>query len=275
MIKRILVALSGTSFMNSAIDYAVELAHRHDAQIVGLAVTDVSRLQNVGPVPVGGSSAARSIAERRMQEVLHHEQESMDYFRSVCERSGIHHRVHQVEGDAIEQFISLWRYNDLCIIGMHGLFEYGVLREHGDEVLNLVAHGIRPILAVGEEFRPVKRAFIAYDGSIEAAKAMKRFVQMRPWGKPLLRISCFGMPESESDPLLIDATEYVRAHGYECETEAVQEHPRGQISRHAAEWKADLIVMGASPRGKLARLIKGDSALEALHQTGIPLFLSQ
>ena len=56
MIKRVLVALSGTPFNESAIHHAVDIATRHEAAVTGVTVVDLAKLANVGPVPVGASA---------------------------------------------------------------------------------------------------------------------------------------------------------------------------------------------------------------------------
>ena len=66
MIKRILVALSGTPYTPVAVEHALELAATHGAEITGVTVTDLQRLANVGPVPVGAGAAAHSLTEHRI-----------------------------------------------------------------------------------------------------------------------------------------------------------------------------------------------------------------
>ena len=61
MIKRILVALSGTSCTPSAIAHGVELAKEHNAELSGVTVIDPNRLKDVGPVPICGASAAHEL----------------------------------------------------------------------------------------------------------------------------------------------------------------------------------------------------------------------
>jgi nucleotide-binding universal stress UspA family protein len=44
---------------------------------------------------------------------------------------------------------------------------------------------------------------------------------------------------------------------------------------HAAEWKADLIVMGSASRARLLQHLLGDNTLHALRHAEIPLFLTR
>lgn len=70
----------------------------------------------------------------------------------------------------------LVRYHDMCVVGLHGLFEHGVVPEPRDGLERLVSQGVRPILAVAEQYRPIRRVLVASSGSLESAKTFKHFV---------------------------------------------------------------------------------------------------
>ena len=65
MIRRILVALSGTPFTTVAVQYALELARKHDASVTGVTVANLSAVADVGPIPIGGGAAAAGLAQHR------------------------------------------------------------------------------------------------------------------------------------------------------------------------------------------------------------------
>ena len=275
MIKRILVALSGTPFTSSAVEHAVELARLHDASVTGVTMFDVHRLEHVGPVPLGGGAAAHELTEHRIQEVRQHIEEEIAEFEKSCRDASVSCAVNRERGDMLHQLTSLWRYHDLTIFGLRGLFEYGVLQNPDDVIIRLIALGVRPIIAVGESYRRIHRAMIGYNGSMESAKVMKEFVQMRLWSDMLLKIVYVGKNKAEAQQLLGDASAYCRAHGYETETEHVKSHGRGALLEAAQAWSADMLVMGSTSRGKIAKLILGDTAEHTMRQAEIPLFLSQ
>ena len=106
-------------------------------------------------------------------------------------KRGVEFTLEYEVGDPFEQLIDLSRYYDLVVLGLRGLFEYGVLKEHRDALRRLVAQGVRPILAAAPEYRAVERVLIAYSGSVASANAMKRFIRWKPWGIIPLQIVCF------------------------------------------------------------------------------------
>ena len=140
-------------------------------------------------------------------------------------------------------------------------------------LIQLIAKGVRPILAVAQEHRPVRRVLVAYNGSMESAKAFKRFVQMRLWPDITLKIVCFDKG-GEADQLLADAAGYCRIHGYETEVEHVDGSPDKVLLQHAASWNADLVVMGSSSRARIFQHLLGDTTLHAVRHATIPLFLT-
>jgi nucleotide-binding universal stress UspA family protein len=130
-------------------------------------------------------------------------------------------------------------------------------------------------LAVSQGFHPISKVLIAYSDSMESAKAMKRFVQMRLWPEAKLRIVTFAHQADKAEQLAGDAADYCRAHGFEPEVACVPESPKNHLLPYAAEWGADLTVVGNSARNLLLRRIFGETAWHVIRHSDRPLFLAQ
>ena len=141
--------------------------------------------------------------------------------------------------------------------------------------MRLVTAGVRPILAVDRGHRPVKKVLIAYSGSMESAKAMKRFVQLRLWPEVQLRVVTFEDGRPDARRLITDAADYCRAHRYSAETDCLAGAPQQQLLPYAAEWGADLLVVGNSAKNLLLRRVLGETALHVIRHADQPLFLTQ
>ncbi len=275
MVKRILVALSGTPFTPIAVQQAVEYAQRHNASITGVTVVDLERLNEVGPIPLGGATAAHALTEHRVEVTKQHVEEEIANFEKVCSNAEVNFAVDRETGDAFDRLLELWRYHDLTIIGLRGLFEYGVVHNPDDQIIRLLRHGVRPIIAVTDVHRPVKRVLIGYNGSMESAMAMKRFAQLGVASDVTVKVACFGFDDDKAMALLTDATVYLRAHGLEPEAESLLGNPKAGLITHAQEWDADMVVMGSTSRSRIMKLVMGETTLEALMNAGMSLFLSQ
>ncbi len=275
MIKRILVGLGSLVYAHSATAKAIELAKSHDAVLTGVTLFDTGRLDHTGAVPIGAGQLAKELKESRLDDVSGVIAAAEVHFAMACEKAGIPYQLRRETGDPLASLVSLTRYHDLVICGLQSLFEHGVVDEPHDELAMLVREGVRPLLAVCDTDRPIKRVLICYSGSMESAKTMRRFIHLRMWPDAKLKIVTFGNDKLVSETLLADAAEYCRAHGFEPETDYVAKPPLHEILPYSETWGADLIVMGNSAKRMLLRRILGETALYVMRNAEIPLFLAQ
>jgi len=279
MLKRILIALAGTPCTEPAIRMAVKLAQRYNASLTGVTVVDINRLRNVGPVPVGGGEEARQLREQRLALTRERVEEVLEHFDMACRDAQVEHLVLREERqEPYDYMVSQARYHDLVVMGLRGLFEYGVADSESDSSLNLIQllqGGVRPILAVTPEYRPPNRVWIAYSGSMASATSMRQFVQLLGDGKPEIGLAMFGDDPQRGKRLLHHAEKYCRAHGLLPETMYFAESPKKRLLAEAVAWHADLIVMGNCGKSVLMSRLLGDTMLGTTRNTEIPLFLSQ
>lgn len=275
MMKRILVGLGGTEYTTAAINYAVALAIQYKATLTGISVIDERRLTSVGPVPIGGGTYARELAEKRLQQAKERTEQSIQLFTESCNSASVPFHVRREVGEPFALMIDLARYHDLMVFGLRSLFECDIVPDPHDVLVRLVQSGVRPLLAVSKGFESIKKVLISYSGSMESAKAMKRFVEMNLWPDAKLRIVTFDQPADIGQQLLHDAADYCEAHGYDVDSEHVPGSPKQQLLPYADKWGADLIVVGNSAKNLLIRRIFGETALHAIQNADRPLFLGQ
>lgn len=275
MIKRILVGLGGTEYATSATNHAVALALAHDAQLTGVSVLDEGRLTATGPVPIGGGHYAHELAVHRLQRGQELVEWSIKEFVEACQAAGVRHRVLREIGEPFTLMINEARYHDLMVCGLRSLFEFDLVPDPLDSLVRLVQSGVRPLLAVSQGFHPIKKVLIAYSGSMESAKTMKQFVQMRLWPGSTIRLVSFADGGRDAGQLVADAAEYCWSHQLEVETDRVNGSPKEKLLPYAGSWGADLTVIGNSAKNLLLRRIFGETALHAIRNADRPLFLSQ
>ena len=275
MIKRILVGLGGTPYTPFAIARSIELAQEHGAELTGVTVVDVGRLSRIGSVPLGASASARELREFRLEVAQEHVAEATEQFVAACRQAEVPYNVRQEEGNPFDLLASCARYHDLMVFGLKSLFEHEVVRDPHNVLVRLVADGVRPLLAVSADARPIRRVLIAYSGSMESAKTMKWFVQLGLWPKAQLRIVTFEHHVDEAEQLVGDAADYLRKHGFEPEEAYDPGSPKHQLLPYAAEWGADLIVAGNSAKNLLLRNALGETALNLVTTADRHLFIAQ
>lgn len=277
MIKRVLVGLGTSATAESVTRHALDIAHPNAAELVGLAVIDPLRLEWTGPRPmgVGVTAASADLVRQRQERAAVDIKAAREVFASRCRTAGVAHKVTEESGDPFEIAADLVRYHDMCVFGLHGLFEHDVVPEPRDALERLVAQGVRPILAVAEQYRPIRRVLVAYSGSLESAKTFKHFVHSGLFADAPVRIVHFGDDAEGAARRLERAAEFFAAHGRAVETD----HPGGDADHdllpYAEAWKADLIVAGNSAKNLLLRRVFGETALRLLRESSLPLYLAQ
>jgi nucleotide-binding universal stress UspA family protein len=277
MIKRILVGVGNSQAARSVADHAVELAKSFEAELLGVAVTDPLRLEWTGPRPIGmGVEAVTAeLREDRLERAKTDIAAAKKIFAERCLTDGVPHGFSEQVGDPFEIVEQLVRYQDMCVFGLRGLFEHGVVPEPRDALERLVAGGVRPILAVAEEYRPVKKVLVAYSGSLESAKTFKHFVLSGLFPAATVRVVNFSPNPAVALGLLDHAEGYFKAHGREVDTDHVAGNPEQELVPYATQWGADLIVAGNSAKNLLLRRLFGETALMLLRESPLPLYLAQ
>ena len=276
MIRRILVGLAGTTFTPVAIQRAVALAKAQGAEVTGVTVIDPHRLRTLAqPAPVGIGHPPQQ-PDRPIAVSSDSIEESIQRLEQSCKDAGVKCRQLRETGDAFTTLIDAARYHDLIVFGLGSVLKYALPGDSPhDQLIRLIGAGVRPLIAVSEKYRPISRVLIAYSGSMESAKAMKRFVQMRLWPEAELKVMTFDRSDDRAYEFLLAAEEYCRAHGFRVCHESNPGDPKVLLLPAATLWQADMIVMGNSARSVLVRRVLGDTLLSTLTDTMIPLFLAQ
>jgi nucleotide-binding universal stress UspA family protein len=273
MIKKILLGLGGTPYTTVGIQRAVQIARRSGAEITGVVVLNPDRLNKVrGPAKetAPGALSRAAMTKERIEQAV-------STFESSCAAEGIRCRIEREDRDtALDRIISLARYHDIMIFGLRGIFEYDISLEEPEELLaKMISAGVRPIIAESDKFRPIQKVVIAYSGSMESAKIMKRFVQMRLWPEAALKIVTFHKSEDKAMELLFEASDYCKAHGFQVDHEWNPGSPMEHLLPMASLWQADMIVLGNSAQRLLTKRALGETVLQIIRLADRPLFLSQ
>lgn len=276
MIKRILVGVAGTPAMPAKVKHTVDLAKLHGAEISILSVVDVARLSALGPVPLGAGKYAQDLREGRIARSHELDENAIAAFESACGEANVPVEVIRQEEDPIVAVTSAWRYHDLCILGARGWFDHGVVEDPQNALLKLITSGVRPVLAITENIRPIRKALIAYNGSLESAKTMKQFIQMALWPDLELHVVCAGKPKSGEDAKVVleEAANYCRAYGHKPVVDHTEGDAQDVLLSYAKAMAADIIVLGSSYRKMLLQKRFGKNALGLIKNSEIPLFLS-
>jgi len=92
MILKILLGLDSTPSTDVSIRQCTELTKQHNAELTGIAVVNVKKLENVGSYPIGGGFYAKRLREFRLKTSDEYIEQAIMNFESTSRAAGVNPR---------------------------------------------------------------------------------------------------------------------------------------------------------------------------------------
>lgn len=278
MIRRILVALDADSDTPVAIQYAADIAQRHEAEITGLALID---MVSIGASSVGGGIGSMYLQEKvranLTAEARDVASELVASFREALQQAHVPGHAQIEDGAPIERIVEDLNYHDLLVIGKVPHFFYSHPEQATKTLEEVVGRSVGPTLVAPDEHRPVERVLVAYDESPASSRALRRFLNLRPFGTELAVeiLNVHGKGErSQSQLALQRAQAFMHAHGFKAGIVSVQSaNPNQEILEYVERSNTDLLVVGAHVVSPLVKLASGSTTASFLQIVPVPLWL--
>ncbi len=276
--KTIVVHLDASTQRAQRLEVAFELAEKFDAHLVGLyapgpSVIPSYALAEIGPAVIELDGRNRKLAAQAAQE----------RFREVSAR----HRAVKCEwrssnGDAITAACLSARYADLVIAGQPQPQDTETGGMPAGFAADLILSARRPVLFVPYAGRfPLvgQRVLVAWNASPEAARALSEAMPILS-GASHVEVIAFdpdGLGADHGDVPGADIGLFVARHGIKVTVH--QQTGTGlnvglQLLSHAADYAADLIVMGAYGHSRLREWILGGATRTLFESMTVPVLMS-
>ncbi len=143
--QRVVLALAEGPHTDRAIAQAIDLARGRGAELLGVAIIDVPRLQNVGPIPIGAGWHAQQMRERRIAQARGVAADVLQRFEAAARGAGVRWSSHLAEGrprDVLRQHCTT---SDLPLAAADSWFDQGVLGLRVNVVRRLAWVGHHPL----------------------------------------------------------------------------------------------------------------------------------
>ena len=281
MIQRLLVALDPDADTPVAARYAAEIAQRNDGAVTGLALVNETALRkDTAGGGIGSMHYAEKLRETRSEQLLGKARELLAAFGEQMDAAGVPHAHDHVDaGDPAAQIIENAKYHDLLVVGRTSHYYYASPETRTHVLSQVVEAGAAPTLVVDEAHRAVEKVMVAFDGGVQAARTLKAFAQMRPFGPvpvELVHVRNDGDDAKRASQAILNrACRLLTAHGFAdvTETSLVDSDKKARLLTYADASGADLIVAGAFSKTGLKKLVFGSAVEALLRDAKVPLFL--
>jgi nucleotide-binding universal stress UspA family protein len=274
--KTILVHIDRHARSTERLELGFSLAVAFDAYLVGLFSLSTPWIPSYALAAEG--DMARAIEARRREEA---EAEAEKRFRQIAAR----HREVRSEWrtsaqDALGAVRLSARYSDLVLVGQSDRSDEdgsGLAPGFVDE---LVVSAGRPVLALpyaGRFAQVGRRVLVAWNASDEAARAVADALPLLSRAEAV-EVTAFEPRSGDHGQIpAADICLYLARHGVKAS--AAQQRAEGldvgsQILSRAADFNADLIVMGAYGRSRLRELVLGGVTRTLLQAMTVPVLMS-
>ncbi len=276
--RSILVTIDDTPSAVAARGLAISLARQNGATVRGVTGVELSDLDRVEPIPIGGVQYAydrlqhrEKLAKERRVRIA----QLPALFQRCLADEGMEASCSTIEADVRDTLLRMIETCDLVVTGRDAEFHLEPLEGVTPLVEHVIAKGCRPVVVSGPEWAERGPVLVAYDGSAPAAKALQIAALMgvfRSAGAHILSISrdrSAAMADAER------ARAYLDVHGVVADLEAIEstDHPAEIVLRRASEIGARLLVMGAFGHRGFREILFGSTTRRLFDHVPVPLFI--
>ena len=251
---------------------AAQLAQDHGAHLVGLHVTQ--------PLDVPPYVAAQLTSEV-LEAQQRYAQEDCDQCQAAFDRAAKGNTVptewRTVQGDAVDALQLHGRHSDLVVLGQTD--PDGTAAVNLDVAGRVVLSLGRPVLAVpyAGRFETLgERVLVAWDGSRAAARALGDAIPMLQMAKAVSVLSL--NPDGDHAAMAgVDIATHLARYDIKVETQhlsAIDIEVGAMVLSRAADFGADMIVMGAYGHARWRELVLGGVTEHMLDHMTVPVFMS-
>lgn len=277
MSTRMMVAVFDGSQNQTKTELATRWAQRLDGTIAGFGVVDESiwtpaptLANSTVPLPMNQYDNAMIARAKK------HVEQSLSQLENYCKQAGVEYQRIQVEGLPHENILVEAQGYDLVLLGKQTTADPGMGVPARTILENLLRHSPRPILVVPDGFDKGQGILVAYDGSLQSARALQALVASGMYGLgEIMALSVDGESQENADTNATRAVEYLAAHGIKAKKQIkVSDQSAGQVIVDEAQRQgAEMIVMGAYGRSQLVEFFLGSTTSKVIDESSVPVFL--
>lgn len=275
MARSILVGLDGSAHSSAAVELGIRWAKQTNGLLVGLGIIDEPAISQPLVVPPGAVAHEKCRTQALLADAQRKVEAYLQQFSIRCAEAGIASKVLQDIGMPAEQIMLEAQRYDMILLGQQTYFEFETQLGVDDTLQKVVMHGPRPVIAVPEKPSSGTSVIVAYDGSVQAARALQAFQAAGKSGLQPIHVVCVLPDHVEAAKCGSRAIDFLSFHGVKAQLHAIgsSDKPAQQVLKQARELNAGLVVMGAYGQSGWKEFFFGSVTQTLLRHSDIPLFL--
>jgi nucleotide-binding universal stress UspA family protein len=275
MLKRILLLLGETPSSQAAQQFALRLAKKDKAQLVGLDGVDLPHIDSPMPGSIGAASYRIMLEEKLLAKAAETRERLRATFEADCLKNDIAFESLSFEGDATEAVQMALETRDLVVTGHDTAFRGNEAEALSETLAKLLVLSARPLIVCPDKPTTGDEVLIAYDGSVPAMRAVQLYALLQAGSG--VRVQVLSVDESEDVAArrVNGAADYLGTHGFSVEAVpiATKVSPTEVLKIEISHRKVGTLVIGAYGRRGLRELLFGSTTTALVEDPPCALFL--
>lgn len=274
--KKFLAVFDGLKFSKSTLEYAIQLTKDANAFLIGVFLDEFIYPYHISPIVASYKNVEELLHQQNAKDKEKRD-ESVKEFEKACSQAGIHYSLHHTEGIAIRDLKEESIFADLIIINSNETFNIFSEGPPAHFIKELLTDVQCPVLVTPDNFRPIDKITLLYDGGPSSVFAIKMFSYL--FGDlHSLPVDVFTVKDRMEGSHLPNnklMREFIKRHfpkaKYIVEKGNVEEQTLGYLRYHKGN---ELVVLGAYRRSEISRWFKKSMADTLMKELDAPLFIA-
>jgi len=274
MIRSILVGLDGSPCSQAATELGLRWAQKYNALLVGMGVVDAENISSPSAVPVGGGAFKSDTDEALVHEATRRVHQFLEHFELQATEVQVAHKLLEDTGTPWQRLVQQVQRFDLLLLGQTNNFLFATQEGPCGTLTKALNHTSRPIVMVPAEPVTGESILVAYDGSLQAARALYALVASGLAGNGPVHVLSIDQDKVQAARTANVAAEYLASHEVPSTVHANSGGDHASLVLEQAEGlEAGLIVMGAYGHTGLKEFFVGSTTKRLIAKSNVPLFL--
>ena len=271
--QTLLVHIDDSRHSDARVDFALDLALKHDAHLIGLYVVCQEMFR-----PLLRRDDSLNLATLEAQGV-ERKNRAQEHFAAAAERAGCPFEWQAPDGPALDAATLHARHADLAIVGQQDPDDQAAYIAR-DFVEDLVMTAGRPVIILPYAGRVAsfgENVVVAWDGSREAARALADALPILKRAR-FVTVTTVGKHPDRDEPAGFDVSGYLERHGVRAGFASI---PRtsgvstgATLLNQLSDVHADLLVMGAYAHARARERVLGGVTHTLLETMTVPVLMS-
>jgi nucleotide-binding universal stress UspA family protein len=275
-LRSVLVGLDGSVYSDVATELGIRWMQKSGGMLVGLGVIDVPSIASPTATPLGALHFAENYVEAQLTQERNRVEQFLSRFSIRCAEAGIPCRVLEEEGSPEATLLREAQRYDLVLLGRQTYFQFESVDQPDNTLTEVLKNSPRPIVTVPSTLPKGESVVIAYDGSLQASRALYTFWASGVGSERELHIVSVDSDHTQAALKAQYASEFLHAHKLEAQRHVVKSngHAGEEILKKLRELNAGMLVMGAYGQMRLREFFIGSVTRHLLKHSPAPIFVT-